>query len=304
VWLYLAIQAGALGSRILPLTWRYRLSTVIADLLWLTWTAKRRICIDNMSVVLGGLPTDAEVRRVARRSFQQFGKGIVDFLGFSNIDPHHPMLANMPIAGWEHVSAALQRGKGVILATAHFGSIDLGGLALGMHAPNFYAVADTFHPASVDRLVRKTREAKGFRLIPTTAVRQIIRALRENALVVMLFDRPLALEEGVPVRFFGRETALPAGPAIMALRTGAAIVPAFVFREPNNTLRGHVFPAVTEGLQHDRLANVRLIMQRLADVLQQAVLQAPEQWYMFRPMWPGEHIPHLKRAGTPLPENR
>lgn len=301
MWLYLAIQAGALGSRLLPLNWRYRISTVLGDLIWLVWSSKRRTCIENMSVVLGKDSMDASVRRTARRSFQHFAKGIVDFLGYSNIQPEDPFVAEMPISGWEHVTAALDRGKGVVLATAHFGSIDLGALALSRRCPDFHAVADTFHPRSVDELVRRTRESKGLRLIPTASVRRVMRALRDNALVVVLFDRPMPRAEGVPVRFFGRETAMPGGPAIMALRMDAAVLPAFVFRQEDNRLHGRVFPPVTEGLFGDKARNAGVIMQRLADTLQSVVSETPEQWYMFRPMWPeapGHESRHVREASA------
>ncbi len=287
MWLYLVIQAGALGSRILPLGLRYRISTVIADFLWLIWTSKRQTCIDNLAVVLEGSPTDPEVRRVARRAFHQFGKGIVDFLGFANVSPDDPLLTDMPIAGWEHVVAGLEQGRGVILATGHFGSTDMGGITLASRIRPFYAVADTFSPPYVDRLIRGTREQKGFRLIPTTAIREIIRALHGKGLVVVLFDRPLSRGDGVPVRFFNRMTALPAGPATIALKTGASVIPAYIYREPDNSFRGRAFPSVTEDLTGDRKRDIGIVTQRLADSLEAAIREAPEQWYMFRPMWPG-----------------
>lgn len=254
--------------------------------MWLIWTSKRRTCIDNMSVVLSGSPSDKHVRRTARKAFHQFGKGIVDFLGFANIDPRSPRLAGMQIDGWEHLTAGLGRGKGVILATGHFGSSDMGGVTLASRTEGFYAVADTFHPPYVDRLIRRTREKKGFHLIPTSSVREIIRALHQNALVVVLFDRPLPLDEGVPVRFFGRETALPAGAAVMARHTGAAVVPAYIFREDDNSCRGVIYAPVSEDSTGDKDRDVRVVTQRLADSLEAAVRRQPDQWYMFRSMWP------------------
>ncbi|HZT95458.1 MAG TPA: hypothetical protein VFB34_01350 [Chloroflexota bacterium] len=286
MWLYLAIISGALGSRIIPLAWRYRLATVIADLLWLIWTSKRRTCIDNMAVVLGGSPGDPEVRKTARRAFHQFGKGVVDFLGFANIDPNDPLLRNMPMEGWEHVEAGLARGRGVLLATGHYGSTDMGGLALVSKTKGFAAVADTFKPSYVDRLIRKTRESKGFRLIPATNVREILRALHANELVVVLFDRPLPLDQGVPVSFFGRETAFPAGTAVMAVKTGATVVPGYIVRNADNSFTGRTFPPATSNLTGDKSWDVRAITQNMADSLEAMIRARPDQWYMFRHMWP------------------
>jgi KDO2-lipid IV(A) lauroyltransferase len=295
MWLYVVIKVGAWSSRIIPLSLRYRISSVIADLLWLTWTSKRRTCIDNMAVVIGGQPTDPEVRKLAREAFHQFGKGIVDFLGFTNINPNDPVLRNMPLDGWNHVEDAIAEGKGVLLATAHFGSTDMGGITLANRSDNFYAVADVFYPAYVDRLIRRTREQKGYRLIPATSARGIIKALRDNALVVVLFDRPMPQGEGVPVTFFGRRTALPAGVGVVALRSGATVLPGFIYRNPDNTFHGKIFEPVSNDLTGHRETDVQLIMQRLADSMEAAVRQAPDQWYMFRPMWP-----ELQSAAQPV----
>jgi KDO2-lipid IV(A) lauroyltransferase len=295
MWLYLAIQLGAAGSRVLPLSWRYRISTVIADFLWLIWTSKRRTCIDNMAVVLGGNPSNRMVRRIARYSFHQFGKGIVDFLGFADIDPQDPLIADMPVDGFEHITEGLKRGKGVIIATGHFGSIDLGGVALAKRVPKFYAVADTFQPPYVDRLVRKKRESKGFNLMPTTSARDLIRALHDNAVVVVLFDRPMPLDRGTQVSLFGQMTAVPSGPAVIGLRTGSAIVPAYIFRQKDNTIHALICPSVTDGLTGDKAWDERTIMQRLAGSLELAVRRAPAQWYMFRQMWPTAPAPDTAR---------
>jgi|SRR5579872_2732531 len=300
MWLYVVIRVGAFASRIIPLSLRYRISTVISDLLWITWTSKRRTCIENMSIVLGGQPSDQAVRRVARRAFHQFGKGIVDFLGFTNIDPEDPVVKDMPIEGWELVEEGLARGNGVIVATAHFGSTDMGGIAVANRSDNFYAVADVFYPEYVNRLITQTREQRGYKLIPATSARGIIRALKENALVVVLFDKPMPLDGGVPVTFFGRHTALPAGVAVVAKHSNATVLPGYIFRNPDNTFRGHVYPSVTEGLTGQKDNDAQMVMQRLADSLERVIKEAPDQWYMFRPMWPDPV--EVTRPAKALPE--
>jgi lauroyl/myristoyl acyltransferase len=286
MWLYIVIKVGAWVSHVIPLGVRYRMSTVISDFLWIIWTSKRRTCIDNMSVVLDGAPTDPRVRRMARDAFHQFGKGIVDFLGFANMDPGDPLVKDIPLGGWDLVQDGLAKGNGVLVATAHFGSTDMGGITLANRSDNFYAVADVFYPPYVDRLIRRTREQKGYRLIPVTSARGIIRALKQNALVVVLFDRPMPLDEGVPVTMFGRRTALPAGVAVVARHSGATVLPGFIFRNPDNSFRGRIYPDVAVELTGDKKRDIAIVMQRLADSLEGAIRESPDQWYMFRPMWP------------------
>ena len=88
------------------------------------------------------------------------------------------------------------------------------------------------------------------------------------------------------MRFFGKDTFVPAGPAVLTMKTGAALIPVYTCRQPDKTLEAVIYPAVTWVPSGDRDSDVQTIMQKLMDTLQSAVRSRPDQWYMFRPMWP------------------
>jgi len=212
-------------------------------------------------------------------------KYLVEFLELPVISPADDRITSMKISGLEHLQDALARGKGVILATAHFGTIEIGALRLS-GITDFHAVYDTFRPDYLDRLIQRKRREKGIGLIPVNNIRAMLRVLHGGGTLTLLFDRPVQPDKGVPVRFFGRETAVPAGPATLALKTGAAIVPAFMLRQPDKSFEGILFPPIECAPTADREHDIRAIMQKLADTLQDVVRTRPDQWYMFRPMWP------------------
>lgn len=285
--LYLVIQIGAVLSRVMPRPWRYLIGTAVGDAVFWLWGHKRRILLQNMATVLSLAPRDPLVRRLAVKSMRNYIKYLVEFLEMPVLSPEDAIARSMPIHGVEHLQEALARGKGVILATAHFGTIEPAALSLS-ELTDFHAVYDTFRPAYLDRLIQRKRQEKGIDLVPVSDVRQMIRVLRHGGTLAMLFDRPMDLARGVNVRFFGRRAAVPGGPAVLALRTGATIVPAYVFRQPDRTFMGLVFPAVEAEATGDREGDVQRIMQRLVDTLQSVVRERPDQWYMFRPMWQEE----------------
>lgn len=187
----------------------------------------------------------------------------------------------------EHLTSALEHGKGVIVATAHFGTIEVGALRLAGLTSDFHAVYDTFKPAYLDRLIQNTRRKLGINPVPVRDVRQMLRVLKRGGVLALLFDRPLPGDEGVPVQFFGRETAVPAGPAVLALKTGATILPIYQFRQPDRSFECVVFPAIKMHPTGDRRRDVQAVMQRIVDTLQSVVKERPDQWYMFRPVWSG-----------------
>ena len=91
---------------------------------------------------------------------------------------------------------------------------------------------------------------------------------------------------GVSVRFFGRETAVPGGPAVLAMKTGATLLPVYMFRHPDRTFESLIFPPIECAPSGNRNRDVQSIMQKLVDTMQSVVRSRPDQWYMFRPMWP------------------
>jgi KDO2-lipid IV(A) lauroyltransferase len=191
----------------------------------------------------------------------------------------------MKITGEDHLRAAVAEGKGVVLASAHFGTIEVGGLRLADFT-DFHAVYDTFSPPYLDELVQRKRREKGINLIGTTNVREMIRVLRAGGMLCLLFDRPVSFSRGVRVSFFGRDTAVPAGPAALALKTGAIILPVFMYRHPDRSFESVIYPPLTWRETGNREKDVQSVMQQLMDILQYVVRDRPDQWYMFRPMWP------------------
>jgi lauroyl/myristoyl acyltransferase len=243
------------------------------------------VLLRNMATVLGMSPRDPRVRFLALKSLRNYCKYLIEFLELPMRSSSDADIASMKIHGLQHLQEALAAGKGVILASAHFGTIEIGGLRLSDFT-TVHAVYDSFRPAYLDRLIQRKRLEKGIHLIPTSDVRGMLRALKSGGTLTLLFDRPVPREKGVGVRFFGRDTAVPGGPAVLSIKTGAPIVPAYMLRQPDRTFECILYPAITGLERGERERDVRIIMQKLMDTLQSTVLSRPDQWYMFRPMWP------------------
>ncbi|HLK46131.1 MAG TPA: hypothetical protein VKT18_09075, partial [Acidimicrobiales bacterium] len=128
-------------------------------------------------------------------------------------------------------------------------------------------------------------------------------ALRRGEVVGLLCDRDLG-GDGIEVEFFGEPTRLPAGPAMLALRTGAPLMPCCVLFEGDHH-RGIVCPPIDTSRRDGLRKDVARITQDLADELAALVRRAPEQWHVFQPNWPSDNAAHdraprqrLGRAGA------
>ena len=179
------------------------------------------------------------------------------------------------------------QGKGVPLIGLHFGNWDLAGLALAARHYPVNALADGFGSRQLEAWIRRSREARGVKIIPVSGLglRQVYRALKRNEVVGIIFDRP-AGAEGVPVRFFGEETRWPPGPAVLALRTKAPVIVGYLVRRPDGTYEGEMRPVGPFSGDHRVARDVQTVTQAIVSHFEDFIRRYPDQWYMFRRMWP------------------
>ena len=202
-------------------------------------------------------------------------------------------LVNNAIAvhGYEHVQAGLAKGNGVILALPHLGGWEWAGRWLADQGVEVYAVAELLGDEEVHQYLTELRARLGIHVIPldSSSGARVLSALRQNSVVCLISDRDLQ-GDGVEVNFFGETTTVPGGPATLALRTGATILPTAVFHSPG--VDGHIGlvkpPLDVERTQGSLRSDVDRISQSLTDELAEFIRRAPAQWHLLQPNWPSD----------------
>jgi lauroyl/myristoyl acyltransferase len=245
---------------------------------WLS-PGQRRAALDNYAAALGRDRSDPEVARIARRAFQNYGRMLVDFVLMDGLT-RDDVLARVSVDRIANLDAALARGKGAIMAVPHMGSWDMAGSYAGALGYRIAAVAERF-PGSLNDAVVRTRQRFGLNVITLgrSAVRAITEALRENSIVALLCD--LEQGPGVSVKFFGRRAIVPGGPAAIAIKTGASLLPAYQYMTAPGRHRIHLDPPLSwpDGETKENL------MQRVVARFEDFIKEHPDQWYAFRPMF-------------------
>jgi lauroyl/myristoyl acyltransferase len=245
---------------------------------WLS-AAQRHNALDNYAAATGLSPSDPEVARIARRAFQNYGRILIDFLLLGSLSPKE-LLERTTVEGREHIEAAIARGRGAIMAVPHMGSWDMSGAFAGALGYHVTIVTDRF-PGSLNDAVVETRERYGVTVLAMgrAAVHKLTDALHSNGLIGLVCD--LQHGPGVEVRFFGRRAIVPAGPAALALKTGAALIPVCQYATSPGRQHIHVDPP----LALHEADTKESVMQRVIDRFQEFIKERPDQWYAFRPMF-------------------
>ncbi|MCB1290983.1 phosphatidylinositol mannoside acyltransferase [Mycolicibacterium sp.] len=185
--------------------------------------------------------------------------------------------------GAEHFARAHGAGRGAVMALPHSGNWDMAGVWLAQTYGTFTTVAERLKPESLyDRFI-EYRESLGFEVLPLTGGQRppmevLAERLRANRFVCLMSDRDLT-RSGVPVDFFGEPTRLPAGPAKLAIETGAPLHPAHVYYDGDDCV------VRVEDALDTSSGDVGTITQALADRFAVNIAAHPQDWHMLQPLW-------------------
>ena len=185
--------------------------------------------------------------------------------------------------GTHRPQAAIDAGRGGILALPHSGNWDMAGVWLVQKHGTFSTVAERLKPESLYRRFIEYRESLGFEVFPASGGERppfelLAERLRENKLVCLMSDRDLT-RSGVEVAFFGERTRLPAGPAKLAIATGAHLIPSHVYYDGDDCVIDLQEPLDTSS------GDVTAVTQALADRFAHNIAAHPADWHMMQPQW-------------------
>lgn len=244
---------------------------------------RRAVVARHQRRVAAGAVDERAVRRAVREAFASYGRYWMESLRLPAMDPAQ-VDARFSIEGLEHIREARDRGQGAILAIPHLGGWEVGGSWLVRQGFPLTVVVEALEPPELFEWFVKLRQGFGFTVIPLgrSAGTRVVRALKANQVVALLADRDIA-GGGVEVEFFAERTTLPAGPATLARRLGAPLLPTAIYfdGDGHHAVVGH--PVALDG-------DVADVTQRLAVELEALIRRAPDQWHMFQPNWPSDRL--------------
>lgn len=246
----------------------------------------KRIARENLAIATG--LTGASLDALVRENFRNFSRTLADYFLCAGERPTNATALLGELEGWEHIATARERGRGIILVTGHVGHWELGGLTLAARGVPMTVVTLPEPSAALMRWRSACRRRLGIGTIAVGpghdfAFVEMLRTLRGNGCLAMLVDRPHP-GTGIAVWQFGRETHFSTAPAMLAHHTGAAIIPAFVFQQPDHRYRAIACPPVEMAAGPLR-ATLHENVQRIASVFEVLIREHPDQWFNYVPLF-------------------
>ncbi|MGQ9778662.1 MAG: lysophospholipid acyltransferase family protein [Bacillota bacterium] len=267
--------------RVLPERASHALGRGLGVLGYLLVSDSRRVAVENLRVALG--LDERAAFRLARRCFVSLGLSGAELLRLGG----RPALVKerVRLVGEEHLKAALAAGRGVVLFTAHLGNWELCGQALSLAGYRVHPIVQEQGNERLYAFIDRERRAMGLRPISRGfSLREVLRALREGGCVSIMPDQEGG-GKGVFVPFFGRPALTPRGIVVVALLSGAPIVPCFFRRSRpgyHEIRLGPPVPLVRTGKEEE---DIRINLARINALLEAEIKEHPEEWLWIYDRW-------------------
>jgi Kdo2-lipid IVA lauroyltransferase/acyltransferase len=277
---------------ILPRPLARAVSIGLSYLVYLLHVRLRRVGMRNLALAFPE-KTEAQRAKILRGEFTSLGRQLAEVCHFPKYTPENIDQIVM-FEGFEHYEQARARGKGVLFFTAHFGGWELSSFAVSMRGHWMHVVMRGMDNVYLDRLVRGLRTMHGNKAVDKDDfVRGLLSAMKAGEVVGMLIDTNMTPPAGIFVDFFGIPACTAGGPARIALRTDASLIPVFtIWDRTLGKYRLHFDPAVELVRSDDLEADIKANTQKFTSIIEDYVRKYPDQWLWVHRRWktrpPGE----------------
>lgn len=282
-------------------------------LIWYALDRRHRsIAEANIRLALGYSPEEA--RKLARANFIHLARVVLETTELAYIHKNN-IHDFVEVRGVHHLEESLKLGKGILLLTGHLGNWEWMAYCAPFYLPaRLNVIARPLTPLRLNQLVCRLREKSGNRVIARkNASREILKALGRNEMVGILFDHNAKRRMAIRVPFFGADVPTNRGVALLALKSGAPVHPAFCRRNSSGKFHMEAWPALpmpSEGSMEERIRKATTLFNHC---IEEQIRRDPAQWFwvyrrfasiLSRPPGPGREtqkkISPILRAHNPL----
>lgn len=282
----LFVVIATLPIALLPHRLSLKLGERLGDLLYLCWGSRRKIAIENLKAAVSrkALSISASPEDVIKENFRNLGRSFVEIVKiYYGLGDH--IIRNVKIRGAENFAKASKKGMGTLVITGHCGNWELNALAAAANLTNLHVVARPVDNPYLNRLIERTRRKYGNRVIyKKGALKKILFALSKKEVVAILMDQSVLSAEGVIADFLGKKDYTMKIPAVIAMKTGSPVLPAFIRRSEE----GHIIE-IGEEVALDRSEGgektVHANTVKLSQCIEGYIKQNPTEWLWIHRRW-------------------
>jgi len=284
--IYLFLKGFSLFINVLPEGFALWMGRQLGTVMYFLDLEHRKVAIQNLHIAFGQEKSEEEMRSIAKKNFQNLGMMAVEFFRIPGMDLE-TYQKKVETEGVDEALKVLEKNRGALLLLGHFGNWELMALMSKVIQKNILVIAKPIKSNPwLERWFIESREGIGLEVIPpTNGTLKVIRALSQNKVVGILFDQRGKRSKGIWADFFGRKVPTTPGLAVMALKSGAPVLPVFMIRNGFQKHRLIVKKPLelihTGDFKKDIEANTQLFNNTLESIIR----EYPDQWLWIHRRW-------------------
>lgn len=269
----------------LPHQTSYKVAAIVARLGYTIARRQREAGMRNLQLALPDL-SDKQRRQILRSVFENLGRLLVEFSRFPKLTKKN-ISQLVEYEGFDNYLEGYRRGKGILYLTAHIGAWELASFSHSVYGYPLKHLVRPIDNSMIDDLITSFRTSAGNQVIQRNdAAREVLKALSKNQAIGILMDQNTTREEGIFTNFFGVPAATTPGLATFAIRSGAAVIPAYI--RWDNARKRHIlrFEAPLDLINSgDRRTDIIENTKMFNEVLEGFIRRFPEQWLWIHRRW-------------------
>jgi Kdo2-lipid IVA lauroyltransferase/acyltransferase len=283
--LYRFIQFLIFLSNILPRVAWLNFCGFLGRIAYTLTTKNRELALQHLKLAFGSEKSDAEINILAKNVFRYLGKNAGDIIRSTRVKNLRELEEFLVTEGLENYETAHAKKKGVIFLTCHLGAFDLQITNMAMRGLDPNIIGTPLKDKNLNNLLWNYRNLHGAIAIERgKETFRLIKVLKSGGSVALLIDQDTKVKSEF-VNFFGLPASTPVGATVLALKTGAAVIPTYIYLGEDNLQHMHILPEVEMRITGDEQDDIVYNTQILTNFIEEKIRQHPEQWVWMHERW-------------------
>jgi KDO2-lipid IV(A) lauroyltransferase len=253
----------------------------------------RKLVVQHLTIAFGTEKDQGEIKKLSGKVFEMLGKNTGEMLRATRVKTLADLEGFLVTEGLENYSSAIAKGKGVIFLTCHLGAFDLQVSNMALRGLNPNIIGTPLKDERLNELLWDYRNMHGAIAIERgRETFRLIKVLKSGGSVALLIDQDTKVKSRF-VNFFGKPAATPVGATVLAIKTGAAVVPTYVYLGDDWKQHMFILPEIPMRITGDDESDMVYNTQVLTNFIENTIRKHPEQWVWMHERWktkPGEEV--------------
>jgi KDO2-lipid IV(A) lauroyltransferase len=246
----------------------------------------RKLAEAHLTIAFGHEKSPEEIKALSYETFVMLGKNVGDVFRAVNIRTLDKLEKFVKMKGMEHYENADRKGKGVVFVACHLGAFELQITSMALRKFNFMVIGTPLKDKRLNDLMWKHRNKNGTNAVERDkATFPMLKVLKSGGSVALLIDQDTTKVKSTFVEFFGRPASTPIGAALLALKTGASVLPAFSHLGDDGLQHIEILPEITLEITGDEDVDLQKNTQIFTRFIEDRIRRYPSQWLWMHERW-------------------